>query len=261
MPIKIDKVLGRVREKDEHRCGIEVSCVVPGVTLEMQLRKQTDIAVCNRQDAEGESMGTDTSKRPKTYDKKRTMYGEWTIWLRYFGNIATLENPKIGVLHKSRHYKMSQIANPLYGVEGETDADVEVFVHKTETRGWLLLCDGDKEARPILFDLPKHEGVWEPLMQVDEFVERFLVDCNGDNKYDRFKYDRNRIGGSTKISQFDEIKGSRRAVFQRAGLTIVSEHTITGTDGLPRTVYTHHSPLYFSMQYEPRNDMPFSIVI
>lgn len=258
MAIKLDKVLGRVREQDEHKCGIEVSCMVPNITLEMQLRKYTDVAVYNRHDKNGNRIGTDIKLRPAQYDVKHRMRGEWVIYLRYFGDASTLDDPKIGILHKSKHYKMSQKVNDTFGMADEEDADVEVYVQQRESKGWVLLCEHSNEAKPILFNLPAAEGVWEPLMQVDEFVEQFL---NDGGIYQKFKHSLQCIGGETKLSSIDSQEGMRRAVFQRVGLTIVSNRITVDGEGVPRKFYTHHSPLYFTMKYCPRSDTPMEIII
>lgn len=279
MAVKLDKVMGRLREKDAHRCGIEVSCAVPQVTLEMQLRKCTDIAVTGRLGKDGQPIGTDTDRLPASYTVKRRMRGEWTVWLRYFGDASTLDGAKIGVLHKSRLCKAAQHANPLFGTEGEEDADVEVFVRKTLTKGWLLMREADGDGTPVLLDLPANEGEWTPLMQVDEFVEQFIyfkeeykkaqkgVKTNALNYQlvpHHFKNRYARIGDDTKWSEFNinSYKAARRAIYTRAGLAVVQERIFADQlTGYNRTAYAYAQPTYFTMRYAPKCETPYNILL
>lgn len=260
MAVKLDKVMGRLREKDAHRCGIEVSCAVPQVTLEMQLRKCTDIAVTGRLGKDGQPIGTDTDRLPASYTVKRRMRGEWTVWLRYFGDASTLDGAKIGVLHKSRLCKAAQHANPLFGTEGEEDADVEVFVRKTLTKGWLLMREADGDGTPVLLDLPAREGEWTPLMQADEFVERFMFLPKEGDRHMRFRNTEAEVGDPTKWGT--DGNAARKALFQRAGLAVVAERAYADpVTGRPRTAYTYGQPVFFTMKYQPGGETPFDILI
>ncbi len=252
MSIKLDKVIGRLREKDEHKCAIEVSCAVPQVTLEMQLRKVTEIAVGDRVDADGNDMGTGIYQKPPkgNYTVKRAACGEWVIYVRYFGDASTLENPKIGIIHKSNLYKCSQRPNPNYGVEGNADADIQVFVQKTQMQGMWLMHDA--QSNPILFDLPANEGEWTPLMQVDEFVEKFM-------NQERFKTQKQRIGEKTKWTEMLEYNDSSyerskvRALYTRAGLAVVQERIFDDpVTGRERTAYAYAQPAFFTLRYSPK---------
>ncbi len=286
MAIKLDKVIGRLREKDEHKCAIEVSCAVPQVTLEMQLRKVTEIAVGNRRYADGNDMGTGIYQKPPkgNYTVKRKARGEWVIYVRYFGDASTLENPKIGIIHKSNLYKCSQTPNPNYGVEGNADADIQVFVQKTQMQGMWLMHDA--ESNPILFDLPANEGEWTPLMQVDEFVEKFMYftkryknpktttttgkttakkdELNYELVPHHFKNRYARIGDNTKWSEFNinVYKASRRALYTYAGLAVVQERIFADQlTGYNRTAYAYAQPTYFTMRYAPKCETPYNILL
>ena len=278
MAVKLDKVIGRLRERDDHKCAIEVSCAVPQVTLEMQLRKVTEIAIGNRIDAKGNDMRTETYEKPAKgkYKVKRKARGEWVVYVRYFGDASTLENPKIGVIHKSNLYKCSQIPNPNYGVEGNADADIQIFVQKTQMQGMWLMHDA--ESNPILFDLPANEGEWAPLMQVDEFVEQFMYfteykKAQKGVKTDALNYElvphhfKNRyarIGDDTKWSEFHsaDIKAYRRAIYTRAGLAVVQERIFADpVTGYERTAYVYAPPTYFTMRYAPKCETPYNILL
>ncbi len=272
MPVKFDKITGRLHEKDEHKCVMEVSCAVPQITLEMQLRKTTEVAIANRTDSDGTSLGTRIQKTPArgNYDVKRKAKGEWVIYVRYFGDVSTLTNPHIGILHKSRLYKCTQAANPNYGVDGNPDSDIEVFVTKTQTQGmWLM---HDEKSNPRLIDLPVNEGEWTPIMQVDQFVELFMQD-------EKFKAQKTKIGDRTKWSQIHEyasyeftksvnysndayLKSLTRALYMRAGLTVVQERQFIDpvTERL-RMAYTYSQPLYFTLRYAPKGECSMHLLI
>lgn len=279
MSIKLDKVIGRLRERDDHKCAIEVSCAVPQVTLEMQLRKVTEIAIGDRIDSDGNDMGTKLYQKPAkgNYTVKRKARGEWVIYVRYFGDASTLENPKIGIIHKSNLYKCSQIPNPNYGVEGNADADIQVFVQKTQMQGmWLM---HDTQSNPILFDLPANEGEWTPLMQVDEFVEHFMYfkkeyeapkkgvktdALNYELVPHHFKNRYARIGDDTKWSEFNinKYRAARRAIYTCAGLAVVQERIFADpVTGYARTAYAYAQPTYFTMRYAPKCETPYNILL
>lgn len=268
MSIKLDKVIGRLRERDDHKCAIEVSCAVPQVTLEMQLRKVTEIAIGNRIYTNGNDMGTETYQKPAkgNYEVKRKARGEWVVYVRYFGDASTLENPKIGIIRKAHNTSLSQTVNPNYGVEGNADAEVEIYVHKVRTNGWKLMYN--QKNQPRLFDLPANEGEWTPLMQVDEFVEQFLdhwVDEYASVKYaNKFNNSKLRLGNKTKWSETTDhkIKSPVRAIFLRVGLAIVQERIITDpTTQRERTAYTYGQPVYFSLKYAPRENDGYRLQI
>lgn len=267
MSIKLDKVIGRLRERDDHKCAIEVSCAVPQVTLEMQLRKVTEIAIGNRRNINGKSIGTDLSILPSTYDTLQTTRGEWVVYVRYFGDASTLEKPKIGIVRKSHNSSLRQTVNPNYGVEGAPNANVQIYVHKVVTNGWKLMYD--KMNNLILFDLPANEGEWTPLMQVDEFVEQFLDHWVNEKTKSveyakKFNNSKLRLGNDTKWSETTDNKvGSPvRAIFLRVGLAIVQERIITDpTTQRERTAYTYGQPVYFSLKYAPRENDVYKLQI
>lgn len=266
MAIKLDKVIGRLREKDEHKCAIEVSCAVPQVTLEMQLRKVTEIAVGSRVDSGGHKLGTSLYKEAHTYTTLQKTKGEWVIYVRYFGEASTLTNPKIGIVRKSHNTSRRQTVNPNYGVEGAPNANVQIYVHKVVTNGWKLMYNKQNEL--ILFDLPANEGEWTPLMQVDEFVEQFIDhwinDYNQVEYANKFNNSKLRLGNDTKWTETAGMSSQSlvRAIFLRVGLAIVQERIITDpTTQRERTAYTYGQPVYFSLKYAPKEEDTYKLQI
>lgn len=266
MAIKLDKVIGRLREKDEHKCAIEVSCAVPQVTLEMQLRKVTEIAVGDRIDKEGNALGTSLEREVHTYKTLQKTRGEWVIYVRYFGEASTLTNPKIGIVRKSHNTSRRQTVNPNYGVEGASNANVQIYVHKVVTNGWKLMYN--KQNKLILFDLPANEGEWTPLMQVDEFVEQFIDywinDYNQVEYANKFNNSKQWLSNETKWTETTDnySKSLVRAIFLRVGLAIVQERIITDpTTQRERTAYTYGQPVYFSLKYAPNENDTYKLQI
>ncbi len=266
MAVKLDKVIGRLREKDDHKCAIEVSCAVPQITLEMQLRKVTEYAVGNRKDKNGFSLGTNLGKRPVSYSVFQKTRGEWVVYLRYFGDATTLEYPKIGIIRKSHNTSLSQTVNPNYGVEGAPNAEVEIYVHKVRTNGWKLMYN--QKNQPILFDLPANEGEWTPLMQVDEFVQQFIdwyVDDDGKIVYaNKFNNSKLILGNKTKWTENVIYNGKDpvRAIFLRVGLAVVQERTfIDPKTDRESTAYTYGQPVYFSLRYAPLEEDMYKLQV
>ncbi len=262
--------MGRLREKDAHRCGIEVSCFVPQITLEMQLRKVTEIGVKNRRivnasTGEETLIGQELTTHAERYNRVYKNHGEWTIYVRYFGDTSTLDYPKIGVLHKGYLNNKRQVPNPTYGVEGAPNADVEVIVYKERMHGEWLMHD-NANSEPILFDMPANEGEWAPLMPVTEFVQQFMDDARK-----TFRNQNKEIGDYTKWTEVvnenfpdgrngKTYKDKVSALFLRAGLTVVQERIFTDANThRQRLAYTYSQPVYFTMRYAPIDERPYHI--
>ena len=125
-----------------------------------------------------------------------------------------------------------------------------------------------------------------PLMQVDEFVEKFMYFTKIYKKSNtktttgktttktdalnytivpsHFKNRYARIGDDTKWSEFNinNYTAARRAIYTRAGLAVVQERIFADQlTGYNRTAYTYAQPTYFTMRYAPKCETPYNILL
>ncbi len=222
--------------EDLNKGILNVNCTIPSIIFELQLRRTQKMKITNRVDTEGNSLGNSVKDVPASWTSEKSDRGLWWIYLRYFGEIGALQNPKIGILHKARNTICRQIPNRIYGNQiaqmpdggiPTIDVTTQVFVEKERRKSWRLLHD-EKTVKPILTDLPATQGVWLPFMTIDDFIQLFVNEEN-----ECFKYSRRR---------------SEKMNYQRVGITMVSEYDYLDEEGLPKRTYLHHSPIFLTIK-------------
>jgi hypothetical protein len=196
----------------------------PGVTLELQIRRQKDVFVKKISDTEEET----------TIAK-----GEAVLFARFVGDISHLTNPAIAILHKRRRYHKKTIELP---VEEEFDKKIEI----TTKRGWFLkgYATGANSGQIITIPLPDTEGVWQPVMQVDEFVDSF----RGLNEIEPPK------SGFVGVLKQKNRDLPKKDYYKKIALVIVSDTIYIDDNGFPRKGHKIEKPVYFKMYLKYSED-------
>ncbi|GEM_PF-4788444 len=196
----------------------------PGVTLELQIRRQRDVFVKKISDTEEET----------TIAK-----GEAVLFARFVGDISHLTNPAIAILHKRRRYHKKTITLP---VEEEFDKKIEI----TTKRGWFLkgYDKGANSGQIITIPLPETEGEWQPIMQVDEFVDSFR----------KFNDATQTLEGFVGVLKQKNFELPKKDYYKRIALVIVSDTIYIDDNGFPRKGHKIEKPVYFKMYLKYSED-------
>ena len=94
--------------KKTNKSTLHLEISTPGVTLELQIRRQRDVFVKRIND---------------DYNETTTAKGEAVLFARFVGDISHLTNPAIAILHKRSRYHKKTIILP---VEDEFDKKIEI---------------------------------------------------------------------------------------------------------------------------------------
>ena len=94
--------------KKTNKSTLHLETSTPGVTLELQIRRQRDVFVKRIND---------------DYNETSTAKGEAVLYARFVGDISHLTNPAIAILHKRSRYHKKTITLP----------DAEEFDKKIES--------------------------------------------------------------------------------------------------------------------------------
>lgn len=210
----------------------------PGVTLELQVRRQRDVFV----------------KRVGTYDNGQPINeivvakGESVLYARFIGDVSHLVNPRIGILHKRKRYNKKTIILPY---EDDFDKKVEI----TNQSGWFLkgYASGPESGQLITLPLPEQAGVWQPLMQVDEFVDSFRH-YNEDTQ--------EKLGFVGVVGQKNWIL-DKKDYHKKIALVIISDLIYMDTQGNPRKGYKTEKPLFFKLflKYSVDTVNPLQVIV
>ncbi len=214
--------------KKTSKSTLHLETSTPGVTLELQIRRQRDVFVKKISDTEEET----------TIAK-----GEAVLFARFVGDISHLTNPAIAILHKRRRYHKKTITLP---VEEEFDKKIEI----TTKRGWFLkgYDKGANSGQIITIPLPETEGEWQPIMQVDEFVDSFR----------KFNDATQTLEGFVGVLKQKNFELPKKDYYKRIALVIVSDTIYIDDNGFPRKGHKIEKPVYFKMylKYSEDTDNP-----
>ena len=214
--------------KKTSKSTLHLETSTPGVTLELQIRRQRDVFVKRIND---------------DYNETSTAKGEAFLYARFVGDISHLTNPAIAILHKRSRYNKKTIILP---VEDEFDKKIEI----TTKKGWFLkgYATGANSGKIITIPLPETEGAWEPIMQVDEFVDSF-------RKRDEATDTLGEFVGVLHQKNRDLLK---KDPYKRIALVIVSDTIYIDENGVPRKGHKLEQPVYLKMilRYSEDTDNP-----
>lgn len=217
------------------RSTLHLETATPSVTLELQVRRQRDVFIKPLFNPDGTPMIGDNG-RPM--EQTTTARGESVLWARYVGDSSHLKNPSIAILHKRQRYTKKTILLP---EEDEFDKKVEI----TTKRGWFLkgYATGVDSGKIITLPLPGSEGVWEPLMQVDEFVDSFRESASG---------------GFVGVVIQKNRDLPKKDYYKKIALVIVSDTIYMDEHDFPRKGYKIEKPVFFKMilKYSEDEDNP-----
>lgn len=215
--------------KKTSKSTLHLETSTPGVTLELQIRRQKDVFQ--------KQIGVSEFDKPIYEDT--TAKGEAVLFARFVGDISHLTNPAIAILHKRRRYRKKTIELP---AEEEFDRKIEI----TTKRGWFLkgYATGANSGKIITIPLPDTEGVWQPVMQVDEFVDSF----RGLNENEP---PRSGFVGVVKQKNWNLPK---KDYYKRIALVIVSDTIYIDENGTPRKGHKIEDPVYFKMYLKYSED-------
>lgn len=210
----------------------------PGVTLELQVRRQRDVFV--------KRIGTDDHGKP--IEVTTTAKGEAILYVRFVGDVSHLINPSIGMLHKRKRYHKKTVVLP---EEDEFDKKVEIVTK----HGWFLkgYATGLQSGQIITLPLPEQAGVWQPLMQVDEFVDSFRH-YNEDTE--------EKLGFVGVVGQKNWIL-DKKDYHKKIALVIISDLIYMDTQGNPRKGYKTEKPLFFKLflKYSVDTVNPLQVIV
>ena len=201
----------------------------PGVTLELQVRRQRDVFV--------KRIGTTEEGKP--IEVTTVAKGEAILYVRFVGDVSHLINPTIGMLHKRKRYHKKTIILPY---EDEFDKKVEIVTK----HGWFLkgYATGESSGQIIKLPLPEEAGIWQPLMQVDEFVDSF-------RHYNENEQSLGDFFGVVKQKNRDLPK---KDYYKKIALVIISETLYRDENGMPRKGYKTEKPVYLKMYLKNSED-------
>ena len=195
----------------------------PGVTLELQIRRQRDVFVKRIND---------------DYNETTIAKGEAVLFARFVGDISHLTNPAIAILHKRRRYHKKTIELP---DADEFDKKIEI----TTKKGWFLkgYATGANSGKIITIPLPETEGAWQPIMQVDEFVDSFRESASG---------------GFVGVVIQKNRDLPKKDYYKKIALVIVSDTIYMDEHDFPRKGYKIEKPVFFKMilKYSEDEDNP-----
>ncbi|MDD3479956.1 MAG: hypothetical protein PHI42_06190 [Paludibacteraceae bacterium] len=201
----------------------------PGVTLELQIRRQKDVLA--------KQIGVGDNDQP-IYETTIAK-GEAVLFARFVGDISHLTNPAIAILHKRRRYHKKTTILP---VEEEFDKKIEITIK----RGWFLkgYATGANSGQIITIPLPETEGVWQPVMQVDEFVDSF-----------RYRNDETQsLGDFVGVLKQKNRDLPKKDYYKKIALVIVSDTIYMDDNGFPRKGHKIEKPVYFKMYLKYSED-------
>lgn len=203
--------------KKTSKSTLHLETSTPGVTLELQIRRQRDVFVKRIND---------------DYNETSTAKGEAVLYARFVGDLSHLTNPAIAILHKRSRYRKKTIVLP---VEEEFDKKIEI----TTKKGWFLkgYATGANSGKIITIPLPETEGAWQPIMQVDEFVDSF-------RKIDEATDTLGEFVGVLHQKNRDLVKNDP---YKRIALVIVSDTIYIDENGFPRKGHKLEQPVYLKM--------------
>ena len=214
--------------KKTSKSTLHLETSTPGVTLELQIRRQRDVFVKRIYD---------------DYNETSTAKGEAVLYARFVGDLSHLTNPAIAILHKRSRYHKKTIVLP---VEEEFDKKIEI----TTKKGWFLkgYATGANSGKIITIPLPETEGAWQPIMQVDEFVDSF-------RKIDEATDTLGEFVGVLHQKNRDLLK---KDPYKRIALVIVSDTIYIDENGFPRKGHKLEQPVYLKMilRYSEDSDNP-----
>lgn len=220
--------------KKTSKSTLHLETSTPGVTLELQIRRQRDVFV---------------KRIDNDYYETSTAKGEAVLYARFVGDISHLTNPAIAILHKRSRYHKKTIILP---DEEEFDKKIEI----TTKKGWFLkgYATGANSGKIITIPLPETEGSWEPIMQVDEFVDSFR----------EFNEATDTLGKFVGVLDQKNIDLVKKDHYKRIALVIVSDTIYIDENGFPRKGHKLEKPVYLKMilRYsEDTNNPPRRIVL
>ena len=214
-----------LKPTDKSTLHLETS--TPGVTLELQVRRQRDIYIKNITDTEGLPAEEITKAK-----------GEAVLFARFVGDVSHLTNPAIAILHKRSRYHKKTTAL----VGEEFDKQIEIVTKK----GWFLkgYATGADSGKIITFSLPETEGIWSPIMQVDEFVDSFR----------QFDDATETFGGFVGVVHQKNRDLPKKDYYKKIALVIVSDTIYMDDNNLPRKGHKIEKPLFFKMYLKYSED-------
>ena len=214
--------------KKTSQSTLHLETSTPGVTLELQIRRQRDVFVKRIND---------------DYNETSTAKGEAVLYARFVGDLSHLTNPAIAILHKRSRYHKKTIILP---DEEEFDKKIEI----TTKKGWFLkgYATGANSGQIITIPLPETEGAWQPIMQVDEFVDSF-----------RYRNDETQsLGGFVGVLKQKNRDLPKKDYYKKNALVIVSDTIYIDDNGFPRKGYKIEQPVWLKMilRYSEDTDNP-----
>ena len=201
----------------------------PGVTLELQVRRQRDVFIKALFNPDGTPM---LDENDKPIEEKTIAKGEAVLWARFVGDVSHLTNPTIAILHKRRRYHKKTIVLP---TDDEFDKKIEIVTK----RGWFLkgYATGADSGKIITIPLPENEGIWAPIMQVDEFVDSFR----------ELNEETGGLGGFLGVVRQKNRDLPKTDYYKKVALVIVSDTIYMDEHDLPRKGYKIEKPVFFKM--------------
>ena len=214
--------------KKTSKSTLHLETSTPGVTLELQIRRQRDVFVKRIND---------------DYNETSTAKGEAVLYARFVGDLSHLTNPAIAILHKRSRYHKKTIILP---DAEEFDKKIEI----TTKKGWFLkgYATGANSGKIITIPLPETEGAWQPIMQVDEFVDSF-----------RYRNDETQsLGDFVGVLKQKNRDLLKKDPYKRIALVIVSDTIYIDENGFPRKGHKLEQPVYLKMilRYSEDTDNP-----